>query len=79
VKPKKHARTKKRSEKAKFVGELMDLTMEHFSKLSPAEQEKRLRAAEHRLGISETYPKPPCNEETRPIRLEAQSPHESRS
>jgi hypothetical protein len=70
------AKGKKRISKAEFIKRFTRLTIQHLSTLSPGEQEKRVSAAERRLRISETHPKPSYTEGTRAMHLEAQSRHE---
>ena len=76
VKPPKKANS--RITKAEFVKRFTELTIEHFSHLPAAEQEKRLQAAERRLAASrrETRPTPLGTGETRAIPLQARSRHE---
>lgn len=72
------AKAKKRISKGEFVKRLTDLTIQHFSNLPVDEQEKRMQAAERRLGISDRAiaPKPASTEEIQVIPLVARSHHE---
>jgi hypothetical protein len=75
VKTTKQTKAKK-AKKAEFVKRFTDLAVQHLSTLPPSEQKKRVNSLERHLGISDTHPKPSGREETRVIRLEAQSDHE---
>ena len=71
---------KKPISKKEFVSRVTELTLRHFSKMSPAEQERRLSAAERRLSRihRDTSSTTSRTVETPPIRLSARSPHEER-
>jgi hypothetical protein len=66
----------KKAKRAEFVKRFTDLAVQHLSTLTPAEQRKQVEAIQRHLGVSDTHPKPSGTEETRVIRLEAQSDHE---
>lgn len=61
--------------KKEFVKRFTELTVRHFSRLSPEEQEKRLSAAERRLAriCREPSPTPSRSPETQPTRLSARN------
>jgi hypothetical protein len=70
------AKGKKRISKAEFIKRVRALTLQQLSALSPAEQNKRLTAAERRLGISAARPKSSYTERTPAIHLDARNRHE---